>query len=110
VTGLLTSPISWTHHWVWCIPVATLLWFRARVWLIPTVAIFWSYTVWLVPHGRPKELHFTALQIALSGSYVFFGLAFLALTAWRVQRTPTDVARRTLAMRPGRGSAEFSML
>lgn len=84
VTGLLVSPISWSHHWVWCIPIATLLWFRARVWLIPTVATFCSYAVLAVPHVRSKELHFTALQIALSGWYVLFGLGFLALTAWRV--------------------------
>lgn len=25
VTGLLVSPISWTHHWVWCLPLLVLL-------------------------------------------------------------------------------------
>jgi alpha-1,2-mannosyltransferase len=25
VTGLLVSPISWTHHWVWCVPALALL-------------------------------------------------------------------------------------
>jgi alpha-1,2-mannosyltransferase len=84
VTGLLSSPIAWSHHWVWCIPIATLLWFRARVWLIPTVAIFCSFAVWAVPHKHSVELHFTPLQLALSSWYVLFGLGFLALTASRV--------------------------
>jgi alpha-1,2-mannosyltransferase len=25
VTGLLVSPVSWTHHWVWCVPALALL-------------------------------------------------------------------------------------
>jgi alpha-1,2-mannosyltransferase len=25
VTGLLVSPISWTHHWVWCVPALALV-------------------------------------------------------------------------------------
>jgi alpha-1,2-mannosyltransferase len=24
-TGLLVSPVSWTHHWVWCVPALALL-------------------------------------------------------------------------------------
>src|SRR6185437_14083742 len=74
ITGLLTSPISWSHHWVWVVPVVALLWYHARVWLIPTVAIFWSFAVWDVPNTN--ELHFSALQIALSEWYVIWGLGF----------------------------------
>ncbi|MDQ2748218.1 MAG: glycosyltransferase 87 family protein [Actinomycetota bacterium] len=98
VTGLLVSPISWSHHWVWCIPIAALLWFRARAWLFPTVAIFSSYVVLAVPHVRPKDLHFTTVQIALSGWYVLFGLGFLALTAWRVLCAQRNATTANLAL------------
>ena len=27
---LLASPISWSHHWVWAVPVALVLWERSR--------------------------------------------------------------------------------
>jgi alpha-1,2-mannosyltransferase len=36
LTGLLVSPISWDHHWVWIVPAVTLLavyGMRARSWL-----------------------------------------------------------------------------
>jgi alpha-1,2-mannosyltransferase len=83
VTGLLTSPIAWTHHWIWVVPIAVLLWFRARVWLIPTVAIFSTFAVWIVPHVSRPQLRLTAVELALSALYVLFGLGFLALTARR---------------------------
>jgi alpha-1,2-mannosyltransferase len=85
VTGLLSSPIAWSHHWVWCVPIVALLWVEARRWVIPAVLIFWSFAVWAVPHQNGEELHFSVLQIALSEWYIVFGLGFLALTAYRVR-------------------------
>lgn len=84
VTGLLASPISWSHHWVWCVPITVLVWFRARRWLLPTLAVFWSFAVWAIPHENSAELHFSKIQIALSAWYILYGLAFLALTGRRV--------------------------
>jgi alpha-1,2-mannosyltransferase len=83
ITGLLVSPISWSHHWVWCVPVVVLIWFEARRWIVPTVAVFWSFAVWAVPHENSAELHFSKIQIALSVWYILYGLAFLALTGTR---------------------------
>lgn len=85
ITGLLVSPISWSHHWVWCVPIAALLWFRARPWVVPTVLVFCSWAVWYIPHKNHLELHLTPLQIAVSGWYVYFGLVFLTLTGYRVR-------------------------
>jgi alpha-1,2-mannosyltransferase len=83
VTGLLVSPISWSHHWVWCVPLTVLVWFEARRWIVPTVAVFWSYAVWAVPHSDSEELHFSKFQIAISNWYILYGLAFLGLAGWR---------------------------
>jgi len=103
VTALLISPISWSHHWVWCVPAVVLLGRealrRSRVrgrlnvrrgapwWAATTVALlaFWSYVPWWVPHGvrgphRP-ELAQNPGQMALSAVYVCAGAGFLALTA-----------------------------
>jgi alpha-1,2-mannosyltransferase len=99
ITGLLVSPISWSHHWVWCIPVAALLWFRARVWILPTIAVFCSFAVWAIPHTNSQELHLTHFQIAVSGWYVLFGLGFFALTAVQVRRAM--VAARPVGVEPG---------
>lgn len=79
VASLLAAPVSWTHHWVWCVPIALLLWQEARRWLV-AVAIFWTFAVWAVPHTDGLELAFSPWQVSLSLWYVAFGLVFLALT------------------------------
>lgn len=85
VTGLIAAPIAWTHHWVWCVPIAVLLWADARRWLA-AAAIFWTFAVWAVPHASSLELDFTPWQIALSAWYVLFGVGFLALAAHLAHR------------------------
>jgi alpha-1,2-mannosyltransferase len=85
LTGLLVSPISWSHHWVWCIPILAVLWWQARAWVIPTLFVFWTYAVWLVPHGDSVELDLNRLQVAWSGAYAIFAIGFLVLTAARTR-------------------------
>jgi hypothetical protein len=84
-TGLLVSPISWAHHWVWILPALVVL-VRAghRVvaglgYLLFAVAPFW-YT----PHsGGPGEYGFHWLVTLMANCYLVAGLAFLAYMAWR---------------------------
>jgi alpha-1,2-mannosyltransferase len=88
VTGMLVSPISWSHHWVWCIPIGVLLVSRSRVWAVVCIAVFCSFVIWYVPHENGVELRFARWQILLSGWYVYFGIAFLAGTGWRTWHRP----------------------
>jgi alpha-1,2-mannosyltransferase len=37
--GLLASPVSWVHHWVWCVPVLVYLALRGNAWPV-FVAVF----------------------------------------------------------------------
>ncbi|MFF8425619.1 glycosyltransferase 87 family protein [Streptomyces sp. NPDC016566] len=81
VTALLISPVSWTHHWVWCVPLVLLLWTRGhRAAALGTALVFCSYAPWWVPHGpgRP-ELHQTGVQLTLSALYAGAAALFLAL-------------------------------
>lgn len=82
VTALLISPVSWTHHWVWCVPVVALLWTRGhRAAAVGTALVFCSYVPWWVPHGTGRpELHLTVAQSALSALYAGAGALFLVLT------------------------------
>ncbi|MFG2866899.1 glycosyltransferase 87 family protein [Streptomyces sp. NPDC048338] len=92
VTALMISPISWSHHWVWCVPLLILLVDRRALirpgWTVPAVAlVFASFALWWVPHdpGRP-ELDQTAGQMLLSGVYPLTMTALLAgygLARWR---------------------------
>ncbi|MEU3570494.1 glycosyltransferase 87 family protein [Kitasatospora sp. NPDC036755] len=55
LTALLVSPISWTHHWVWCVPLLALLAVEARtrarqVLFGLTLLVFLSHVMWTVPH------------------------------------------------------------
>ncbi|MEU8762792.1 glycosyltransferase 87 family protein [Streptomyces sp. NPDC048659] len=72
-TALMISPISWSHHWVWCVPLLILLYDRTgRLWPVTgAVALaFASFALWWVPHdpGRP-ELDQNAGQMLLSAVY-----------------------------------------
>jgi hypothetical protein len=83
--GLLVSPISWAHHWVWILPALIVL-IRSghRVvaglgYLLFAVAPFW-YT----PHsGGPREYGFHWLVTPVANCYLIGGLAFLAYMARR---------------------------
>ncbi|GGY63482.1 membrane protein [Streptomyces olivaceoviridis] len=81
VTALLISPVSWTHHWVWCVPLVLLLWTRGRrAAALGTLLVFCSYAPWWVPHGTGRpELHQSATESALSALYGGVGAVFLAL-------------------------------
>jgi glycosyl transferase family 87 len=93
-TALLVSPVSWSHHWVWCVPLVLLLGAealdreRALRWRALTGAamlLFCSYALWWVPHGETgpvkPELHQTGGEMVLSALYPAGGLGFLALAA-----------------------------
>ncbi len=96
VTGFLVSPIAWSHHWVWCIPLVLVAWQRSRALGIAGLLIFTSFAVWYIPHTDHRELHLSVLQIAASGWYVYFGVAFLAVAgvlAYRSRGTSTEGAQ-----------------
>ncbi|MGW1372798.1 glycosyltransferase 87 family protein [Streptomyces sp. NPDC002446] len=98
-TALLVSPISWSHHWVWCVPTLILLGSEAldrtgaaaRRWWTVTATLglmFCSFALWWVPHrwDHHEELHQNGVQMLLSGVYPIAGLAVLALTGARLRR------------------------
>lgn len=81
VTALLVSPVSWSHHWVWCVPLALLLWTRGPRWAAAaTAAVFCSYALWWVPHGQGRpELQQSGAELTLSALYGAVGCGFLVL-------------------------------
>ncbi|MDJ0340168.1 glycosyltransferase 87 family protein [Streptomyces sp. H10-C2] len=88
VTALLVSPVSWSHHWVWGVPMVVLLGTEAlrrrdAVWgagAALTGLAFCSFLLWMVPHGTGRfELGQNTGQMALSAIYPAVGAAFLAV-------------------------------
>ncbi|MDA3644628.1 glycosyltransferase 87 family protein [Saccharopolyspora indica] len=102
VFGLLMSPISWSHHWVWAIPALVLLFGAAwsqRNWalLLATAMVTGFFMMgphWKVPQGKGLELTWNLPQNLIGNAYVYFGLAFLLYNAflwWRARRAaPVD--------------------
>jgi alpha-1,2-mannosyltransferase len=94
VTGLLISPISWNHHWVWIVIVLVVVadlaarhWRRSR-WrgaalaagALLVVCAFaavpphrlrppWGW-LWTVPSHHDRELHWSGFQHIIGNAYV----------------------------------------
>ncbi len=92
VTALLVSPISWSHHWVWCVPLIVLLAAEARrvTWRWAAVGVvaagFCLRTMWLEHRPGRYVLHLSWWHQPLLSPYPLMGLAFLAVAAVRVRR------------------------
>ncbi len=86
--GLLISPISWSHHWVWAAP-ALLAYLAATnsnrrrppTFAVLALLVFAIAPHWLLPAGGGRELHWSWWQQALGDSYVLTGLAALTQAA-----------------------------
>ena len=90
VAGLLISPISWSHHWVWAAP-ALLTYLsttnphrrRPSVFAVLALLTFVIAPHWLLASGDGRELHWSWWQQAAGDSYALIGLAALTQAAIR---------------------------
>ncbi|OXM68174.1 glycosyltransferase 87 family protein [Amycolatopsis thermalba] len=81
--GLLVSPVSWSHHWVWAVPLIVLLASTARwVWAGLVTVFFASCVVMLVPNGGDTEFGWGPELFVPGNAYVLAAaLGILGLTA-----------------------------
>ena len=89
-TGLLVSPISWAHHWVWVLPALVLL-FRAghRIAAGGGYLLFAVAPFWFTPHAAgPREYGFHWLVTLVANCFLLAGLAFLGYMALTQLRRP----------------------
>ncbi|GAA3646902.1 glycosyltransferase 87 family protein [Streptomyces chitinivorans] len=92
-TAVLVSPISWSHHWVWCVPLLAVVAAAAspsRRWPLYAAAavavLFTARTHWLVPHSGDLDLHLPWWQQPLASPYAPLALVLSAYAAWRLRR------------------------
>jgi alpha-1,2-mannosyltransferase len=96
LTGLLVSPVSWSHHWVWVAPALVVLadmatsprWrpaSRRRQWALwaglVTLVVVFAGPLWAVPMPAVQGFVMTAPQQLNGDLYVLAGLIGLAVTA-----------------------------
>jgi alpha-1,2-mannosyltransferase len=87
--GLLVSPVSWSHHWVWITPAIvvgvhrTFRSDRRRPFaaVVVTAAVF-TIGPGILPHGNNRELAWTWWQQLAGDSYLFTALLFLVWNAF----------------------------
>ncbi len=88
VAGLLASPVSWLHHFVWVVPLALCLvqLMRSRLSDTPIwfVVLGWAFVGWVVispyqvlPHMADRELLWTPGQHVLGSATALLGIALL---------------------------------
>ncbi len=105
--GLLASPVSWSHHWIWFAPVALVLaadreW--VALWILGLPFLIGPF--WLMPVSDLQELHYSWWQLLVSGCYPIAGMVVLALWSRKKPRwtdRPPSPDRR--ALRPGKRMA-----
>jgi alpha-1,2-mannosyltransferase len=99
--GLLVSPTSWSHHWVWVAPAllvaAATAWAkRSAVWTAATVAMAAVFVIaphqFVHPRGGEQELTWTPLQQLVDGTYVWFTVLLIVLL-WFARRSWPKAAR-----------------
>jgi alpha-1,2-mannosyltransferase len=106
LTGLLVSPFSWTHHWVWAAPLLVALavtaWRRRSPWYgLATVA---AALVFCGPFPLAWLGSLPGLGRLLAGDgYVLCGLAVLAGTGLALARERPAAGLPPVAERPAAG-------
>jgi alpha-1,2-mannosyltransferase len=121
VAGLLASPVSWLHHFVWVVPLAMSLLERRLigprrlpVWYL---ALGWIFVGWVVvapftdlPNGADVELQWTWSRHLLASMTALLGVLLLAaailIARPRVLTISAQTAERGTARRIARRRAQ----
>lgn len=99
VTGLLISPVTWTHHMIWVLPLAVWLWASpARPWwgryaATATAVLFWISPIWWVPGQGSAPLHENAWQLIAANSFFLWMCLLFTACAVSLPRRPRTVSR-----------------
>ena len=94
---LIVSPISWSHHWVWVVPIALALWERSRWAGVAWTAVFVARPIVWPPYARDREFGWSPPEQLVGNAYL---IAALALASWAavslVRNTSAPPVRRHL--------------
>ncbi|WP_182481254.1 glycosyltransferase 87 family protein [Nocardioides immobilis] len=83
---LLASPIAWSHHWVWAIPVAVALWERSRWAAAAWSAVFVSRPILWPPWGEGRELEWGVADHVAGNAYLLAALVLASGVAVTLRR------------------------
>jgi alpha-1,2-mannosyltransferase len=107
IAGLLVSPMSWSHHWVWCVPALLVLADLGRVHRIPRWLAITGLVLFLIsphallPHQGAAGEHWALWQQVIGASYVLWALLLLSAAAVAGHRWLRLTARVPCPVGPG---------
>jgi alpha-1,2-mannosyltransferase len=106
--ALLISPVSWSHHWVWCAPALLTLAspgrrHRSRLPLAAAagLAVFAAAPQFWLPYGMNREIRWAPWQQATGSCYVLYAALTLLLTATTRNPPGRAPATATSPRQPG---------
>jgi alpha-1,2-mannosyltransferase len=89
VAELLASPVSWSHHWVWAVPLVLTLaviavrerarW--ARILAVVSGLVFAVSPQWWFPHLQHREQLWSWWQQLVGDAYIWLGFGVLVTVA-----------------------------
>jgi alpha-1,2-mannosyltransferase len=97
LTTCLASPLSWTHHYVWILPLAAAVFRPGLPRWVRYLGGFW--VVWVsaclplavLPYGGARERHYDALQQLVANLGPIVGVVLVAGLAWQLVVTTRAV-------------------
>jgi hypothetical protein len=102
-TGLLVSPISWTHHWVWIMPALIVLLrggIGSRIAAACGYLLFVLAPMWWTPWSwTTSEYGFHGMVTLTANCFLIAGLAFLgymAICTWRLESRQCEGRERAV--------------
>ena len=96
-TGLIISPVSWSHHYVWIVPLLAWLALASdaprsgRWWALGAAALFWADPIWWVPN--PQRGYGGLLVLLAGNAYFLAAVAFLLLSGVLLWSRHQDLIR-----------------
>jgi alpha-1,2-mannosyltransferase len=92
---LLASPVSWSHHWVWAVPVALVLWEGSRWAAAAWVAVFVARPVVWPPYGQGREYGWSLPEHLVGNVYLLAALVLAAGATVTLNRRVGSPVHRT---------------
>ncbi len=93
VSMLIAAPVSWSHHWVWVVPVALALWQRSRWMSVAWVGVFVARPIVWPGYGEDQEYVWSPTDHLVGNAYL---LAAVALCIWVAAEGRWQVSKHEL--------------
>ncbi len=83
---LVASPVAWSHHWVWAVPVAIVLWERSRWAAVLWAGIFVARPIVWPPWAEGREYDWRWYEHLPGNAYLLAALAVAAAAGLGLNR------------------------